>query len=98
TSYNGSTMSDGYVNPEVIPLGMDLFRPPTVFSYYPPIFNVPGSATVLGPEFSLLTTVTTFKMANFINQMTFGGGIVTGSNAPNGTALNLSGLQAMTPE
>ena len=78
---------------------MDLFRPPTVFSYYPPDFPLPGNGTLVGPEFEILTTVTTLKRANFLNQMTFGGGInVSNPNAPNGTALDLTALQAMTPD
>jgi uncharacterized protein (DUF1800 family) len=98
TSHDGTTTSDGYVNPQVINFGMDLFRPPTVFSYYPPSYNVPGYIPLLGPEFGIQTTVTTLKRANFMNTMTFGGGINTGSNAPTGTALNLSTLQTMTPD
>jgi uncharacterized protein (DUF1800 family) len=98
TSHDGMTTSDGYINSSITSLGMDLFRPPTVFSYYSPDFNVPGSDTLLGPEFNILTAVTTLKRANFINQMTFGGGINTGTNSPNGTALNLTGLQTMTPD
>jgi hypothetical protein len=42
--------------------------------------------------------VTALKRANFVNTMTFGGGINTGTNAPTGTALNLSTLQTMTPD
>jgi len=77
---------------------MDLFRAPTVFSYYPPNFNAPGYAPLLGPEYAIFDTVTSLKRANFVNQMTFGLGVRTDSNTPNGTALNLSTLQAMTPD
>jgi uncharacterized protein (DUF1800 family) len=98
-SHDLTTQSDGYINPQVINFGMDLFRPPTVFSYYPPDFPLPGNGTLVGPEFEILTTVTTLKRANFLNQMTFGGGInVSNPNAPNGTALDLTALQAMTPD
>jgi uncharacterized protein (DUF1800 family) len=98
TGHSGTGQSDGYVNPTSTSMGMDLFKPPTVFSYYPPDFTIPGNPSVLGPEFGILTTVTTLKRANFVNTMTFGGGINTGSNAPTGTALDLSTLQAMTPD
>jgi uncharacterized protein (DUF1800 family) len=98
TSYDGTTTSDGYINPQVIPVGMDLFRAPTVFSYYPPNFDAPGHAPLLGPEFAVLDSVSTLKRANFINQMTFGGGIPTGTNTPKGTALNLTALETMTPD
>jgi uncharacterized protein (DUF1800 family) len=98
TSFDGSTTSDGSINLTTTPLGMDLFRPPTVFSYYPPNANVPGYAPLLGPEFAVLDSVSTLKRANFINQMTFGGGIRVSSYSPLGTALDLTTLQAMTPD
>jgi uncharacterized protein (DUF1800 family) len=97
-AFNGSGMSDGYLNPLVLTFGMDLFRAPTVFSYYPPNYGAPGYAPLLGPEFAILDSVSTLKRANFINQMTFGGGVPTSTNAPRGTALNLTALQAMTPD
>jgi uncharacterized protein (DUF1800 family) len=97
-SYDGTTTSDGVLNIYVTTFGMDLFRPPTVFSYYPPTFNAPGYAPLLGPEFGVLDSVSTLKRANFINQMNFGGGIRVDSNAPRGTSLDLTALQAMTPD
>jgi uncharacterized protein (DUF1800 family) len=98
TSYDGTTTSDGYINPSITSMGMDLFRPATVFSYYPPDFNVAGYVPLLGPEFGILNTVTTLNRANVVNAATFGGGIPTSTNAPYGTALNLTALQAMTPD
>jgi hypothetical protein len=77
---------------------MEVFRAPSVFSYYPPDYNAPGSATLLGPEFAVLDSVSTLMRANFINQLTFAGGITTSTYGPRGTALNLTALQAMTPE
>lgn len=98
TAYSGTGTSDGYLNPLVMTFGMDVFRPPSVFSYYPPNYAAPGYAPLLGPEFAVLDSVSTLKRANFINQMTFGGGVPVSSNSPKGTALDLTALQAMTPD
>jgi uncharacterized protein (DUF1800 family) len=98
TAFSGSGTSDGYLNPLTMTFGMDLFRAPTVFSYYPPNYGAPGYAPLLGPEFAILDSVSTLKRANFINQMTFNGGVPVSSNSPRGTALNLTALQAMTPD
>jgi uncharacterized protein (DUF1800 family) len=93
-SADGSTTSDGYLNPQAVNMGQDVFRPPTVFSYYPADFNVPGSDTLLGPEFGILSATTALKRANFINTMVFSK-IAVGNNSPNGTSLDLSKLQAL---
>jgi uncharacterized protein (DUF1800 family) len=92
-SANGQTLSDGYLAPTVSAMGQDVFRPATVFSYYPADYVVPG-LTILGPEFGVFQSTTSLKRANFINQMTFSNipATVATGNAPNGTALDLSSL------
>jgi hypothetical protein len=61
--------SDGYLNPDAVNMGQDVFRPPSVFSYYSPFkVAVGGSPPVLGPEFQLLTTSTAVRRVNFVNQ------------------------------
>src|SRR5207253_10426111 len=89
-SVNQQTTSDGYLNPQTVPMGQDVFRPPTVFSYFMPDNLLPGSATVLAPEFAIMSSYTSLKRANFVNQMLFAGGVAVSTNAPNGTSLNLS--------
>src|SRR6202022_3093366 len=86
-SANLATTSDGYINPQTISMGQDVFRPATVFSYYPADYLLPGSSTVLAPEFGLLDTSATLKRANFVNTMVFSS-IGVGANSPNGTALD----------
>jgi hypothetical protein len=93
-SANLATASDGYINPQTVSMGQDVFRPATVFSYYPADYLLPGSTSVLAPEFGLLDTSATLKRANFVNTMVFSN-IPVGTNSPNGTALDLSGLQAL---
>jgi uncharacterized protein (DUF1800 family) len=94
-SADGTTDSDGYLNPQSVNMGMDVFRPPSVFSYFSPGTVVPGTSGVRGPEFGLFTTSTALRRANFVNTMAFSR-IAVSANAPNGTSLDLSGMQALT--
>ncbi len=82
-----------------VPLGQNLFNPPTVFSYYPADFALPGT-NLVGPEFGLLDTSTTYQRANFANTLFLansGNGIpgVAGSNRPTGTQVNYSRYQSL---
>ncbi|MGH9900375.1 MAG: DUF1800 family protein, partial [Pyrinomonadaceae bacterium] len=88
--------SDGYLNPQSASLDQDVFRAPSVFNFYPPDYQVPGTE-VTGPEFKLLSTSTALRRANFVNAMVFTG-IRTDANAPNGTSLDLSALQAVAAD
>ncbi len=92
-SADGSGLSDGYLNPQSSSMGMDLFRPPSVFSYFSPSTVVRGTAGVRGPEFGILTTSTALRRANFVNTMVFSR-INTGANTPLGTSIDLTPLQA----
>jgi uncharacterized protein (DUF1800 family) len=102
TAYNDRTQqSDGYLSPQAVNMDQDVFRPFTVFSYFMPDTLLPGSQTLLAPEFDILTTSTAIRRANFINQMTSpnGGadayGINVATNSPLGTKLDLSAVQAL---
>lgn len=79
-------------------LGQNLFNPPTVFSYYPADYGLPGT-NLFGPEFGLLDTSTTYKRANFVNTLFLGNsgnGIpISNPNRPQGTQVNLSTYQAL---
>ncbi len=96
-----TTESDGYLNPNSTTLGMNVFLPPSVFSYFSPFSGVPGGGGLRGPEFQLLSTSTAIQRANFMNQIVF-----TGINAnpnnypfwPSGTALDLAPLQALATD
>jgi uncharacterized protein (DUF1800 family) len=89
-----SGQSDGYLNPQAAALGMDVFRPPSVFSYYSPFGTVPGESGLRGPEFALLSTSTALQRANVINTLAFSR-IAVSANAPSGTALDLRPLQPL---
>jgi uncharacterized protein (DUF1800 family) len=79
-------------------MGENLFNPPTVFSYYPADYGMPGS-NLIGPEFGLLDTSLTYRRTNFMNTLLLansGNGIPVGlPNRPTGTQLNYSTYTAM---
>ena len=89
-SADGLGLSDGYLNPQNQGMGMDLFNPPSVFSYFSPATGVPGSP-LKGPEFGILNTSTAIKRANFVNTMVFSK-VAVSANAPTGTSLDFSAM------
>ncbi len=97
-SADGLGQSDGYLHgrSEYTGMGQIPFQSPTVFNYYPPGYVIPGTATV-GPEFALMTTGTAVQRANFMNRYVFSSipVAVSNPNAPNGTSLDWSDLQAL---
>lgn len=74
-------------------LDQPVFLPPTVFSYFTPLYQVPGT-TLYGPAFEILTTSTTLRRANTVNTLVYQG-ISTNANTPAGTQLNLTNLTAL---
>ena len=82
-------------------MGQPLFLPATVFSYYEPDYQVTGTK-LLGPAFGILTTSTTLRRANFVNQLLYFGIQPTSGlspDVPTGTQIVLSppGLNAFDP-
>jgi uncharacterized protein (DUF1800 family) len=79
-------------------LGQNVFNPPTVFSYYPAGYGVPGTS-LIGPEFGILDTSSTYARANLMNTLFLsnsGLGIpASGTNRPSGTQVNYSAYQAL---
>jgi uncharacterized protein (DUF1800 family) len=90
-SADGTSASDGYLNPQSSAMGMDVFRPPSVFSYFSPATVVPGTGGLHGPEFGLFSTSTALRRANFVNTIVFSG-IAVSANAPFGTSTDLTPL------
>src|SRR5215831_7892722 len=80
-------------------LGQNIFNPPTVFSYFPSDFNLPGT-NLFGPEYGILDTSSTYARANFMNTLFLvnsGNGIpVSLPNRPQGTQINFSTFQALS--
>lgn len=80
-------------------LDQPLFQPATVFSYYQPDYEVPGTK-ILGPAFGILSTSTTLRRANNINTLVYTGvAPTTGStDRPRGTSLDLANLEALSSD
>ena len=80
------------------PLGENVFNPPTVFSYFPADFGLPGT-NLFGPEFGILDTSTTYARTNFMNTLFVangGQGIpINGVNRPAGTQINFASYQTL---
>ena len=60
-SANGAVPSDGYLNTAATArdMGQEVFRPTTVFSYFPQDYYAPpASAGLLGPEFGIMDATT----------------------------------------
>ena len=75
------------------PMGQPVFSPETVFSFYPPSYQIPGTQT-FAPEFGIDNAATALARANFINTLIMQGGArpdttVAGST---GTTVNLMPL------
>ncbi|MEP6570820.1 MAG: DUF1800 family protein [Acidobacteriota bacterium] len=81
-----------------IPMNQNVFNPPTVFSYYPADYGLPGTS-LIGPEFGILDTSTTYARTNFMNTLLLGnsgnGIAASPPNRPTGTQLNYSSYQAI---
>lgn len=92
-SADGFGLSDGNINPQIQLMGMDLFAPPSVFSYFSPSTGIPGG--LRGPEFGTLNTSTVVRRANFVNTMVFSRIAVSLPNTPTGTSLDFSPLQPL---
>jgi len=77
-----------------------IFQPPTVFSYYQPAYEVPGTK-ILGPAFGILSTTTTLRRANNINTLIYTGvssnttPTLASPDRPRGTSIDISNLEAL---
>ncbi len=74
-------------------MGQPIFSPETVFNFYAPSYQIPGTQT-LAPEFGIANAATALARANFINTVIMQGGAapdatVSGSS---GTSINLTAL------
>ena len=80
-------------------LGQFVFYPPSVFSYYPFDYVVPGTG-LLGPEFGVQTSATSIARTNFANGLLFVNSIAPDPTVygASGTTLDLSPYQAVASD
>jgi uncharacterized protein (DUF1800 family) len=103
-SFDKASASDGVLAsgaPTDFPDSMEqpLFLPASVFGYYQPDYEAPGT-TLLGPAFQILSASASLKRTNFANLMIYTGIPLTptSTDRPAGTSLDLSALEALAPE
>lgn len=62
--------SDGILANQTKAMGQDIFNAPSVFSYYPRPYQVPGT-TLQGPEFGIESSSATVSRHNLINTLVY---------------------------
>jgi len=72
-------------------MGQPLFSAQTVFNFYPPSYQIPGTQT-LAPEFGIQNAATALARSNFVNTMIFQGGAAADTSVAGstGTSIDLS--------
>jgi hypothetical protein len=80
-------------------LGQFVFYSPSVFNYYPPDYVIPGT-TLLGPEFAIQNTSTTFARANFATSLVMAAQVAPDNTVygSTGTAVDLTPYQAVAAD
>ena len=91
--------TDGvYLTQQASAMGQSLFTASSVFNFYPPDFPLPGSSTLVGPQFGLADAPTSDARLNFLNAMLYSvNGIAADGSVANaiGTKIDLANLQGL---
>lgn len=91
--------SDGvYLAAQGGAMGQPVFVPPSVFSFYPPDYALPGSAALQGPQFGVQNTTTAVARLNYVYALLNStNGIGPDASVPGatGTQVDLSGYTAL---
>lgn len=75
---NATVADHPFMTDLVEEMGQRVFHPPSVFSYFSPGYRIRGT-TLTGPEYQILTSVTTLQRINFSGRLIsngFGGDVV----------------------
>ena len=94
----GGTSDGVYLSAQSTAMGQSIYQPGSVFSFYPPDYALPGSATLLGPQFGVQNTTTSVARLNYVYTLLYSTtGIapdtsVTGST---GTQVDLTSYRAL---
>jgi len=75
-------------------MGQDPYRAPTVFNYYQPDYQLPGTA-LLAPPFEIFSEATVVNRANWVNTVIFNTVSVPFGPAGTSVTVDLAPLQAM---
>ncbi len=94
----GGTSDGVYLNAQSAAMGQSVFTPGSVFSFYPPDYALPASATLEAPQFGVENTTTSvarFNYAYALLNTTNGIAADTTVTGSTGTQVDLSSLVAL---
>jgi len=76
-------------------LRQHVFRPPSVFNFYPPDYPVPGS-TLVGPQFGIHNANSALERLNYLTYLLYWGGSTPAAGVPGafGTTVNTTPFEA----
>jgi len=75
-------------------MGQPIFSPQTVFNFYPPSYQIPGTQ-IIAPEFGIQNAATALARSNFVNTVILQGGAAPSSSVSGSTGTSI-GLSAFT--
>jgi hypothetical protein len=77
-------------------LRQHVYRPPSVFNFFPPDYPVPGNATMVGPQFGIHNANSALERLNFLTYLLYWGGSTAEASVPGafGTAVNTLPFEA----
>jgi len=80
-------------------LRQHVFRPPSVFNYYPPDYPVPGT-TLVGPTFGIHSANAALERMNYLTYLLDWGGSAPDASVPNavGTRIDLTAFLTDAPD
>ena len=79
-------------------MSQEVFKAPSVFNFYSPTAQVPGEASVLGPQFAIFSSLTSLRRDNFVNRVIFATIPADLPNRPTGTSIDLSSWDALASD
>jgi uncharacterized protein (DUF1800 family) len=77
-------------------LRQHVFRPPSVFNFYPPDYPVPGKPAMVGPQFGIHNANAALERLNFLTYLLYWGGSAPAANVPGafGTRIDTTPFEA----
>ncbi len=85
----GGTSDGEYLNSQAAAMGQSVFQPGSVFSFYPPDYALPGSATLQAPQFGVQNTTTSVAAFNYVYTLLYS----TNGIAPDTTVVGAIGTK-----
>jgi uncharacterized protein (DUF1800 family) len=76
-------------------MSQEVFKAPSVFNFYPPTARVPGETGVLGPQFTIFSSLTSLRRDNFVNRVIFATIPADPPHRPTGTSIDLAMWDAL---